>query len=121
MEVEVWVKRDDPAVLVEAVRLNEENVDSIAIWTGAEAVQEIDPEHPQEKQTGLNIQTFGGVQRASLGMYVVRYANNFLVYHTRPFEEKYKPRDRQAPPPESAGDTRKRLGFADPFDQGRLF
>lgn len=119
--MEVWQRRDNPGILVEAVRLNEENVHAAALWCGAEEVEEIDPEHPQEMQTGLNVTTGSGeVKRASLGMYVIRYAGGFNVFHNRVFELDYEPRDRPAPPPESAGDSRKARGFRDPFDLGRM-
>lgn len=119
MKVEQWQKRDAITITVDAVRLNEDNVDDAAEWCNAEIVDEIDPEHPQEMQKGLNIRTPGGMARASLGMYIVKFGRNFFVSHTRPFEMKYQPVNRDAPPPESAGDARRQRGFADPFDMGR--
>jgi hypothetical protein len=118
--METWVKRDNPAITVEAVRLNEDNATDVATWCKADVVEEIDPEHPQEMQPGLNVTTPGGVKRASLHMYVVGYGGNFFVEHNRPFEMKYKPQDRPPTPLESAGDARRERGFADPFDQGRM-
>lgn len=118
--IETWRKRDNPAVTVEAVRLNEDVVEEVAQWCRAEVVEEIDPEHPEEKQFGLNIDTPHGIKRASLGMYVVKFGNHFFVSHNRPFEMKYEPVNREAPPLESAGDSRKARGFADPFDRGRM-
>lgn len=117
--IETWRKQDDPAVLVEAIRLNEENAESVAAWSRAEVVEEIDPEHPEEMQPGLNVPTPVGTKRASLNMYVIKYGNQFFVSHNRPFEMKYEPVNREAPPLESAGDARKARGFADPFDTGR--
>lgn len=118
--MEAWRRRDMHNITVEAVRLNEENVEKIGEWCGADVVDEIDPEHPEELQKGLNVQTPGGVSRASLGMYVAKFGRNFFVAHNRPFEMKYEPVNRPAPPPESAGDARKARGFADPFDIGRM-
>ena len=119
MQQELWQKRDNHAVTVEAVRLNEDIVDSVGEWCKAEVVEEIDPEHPQETQKALNVATPSGVQRASLGMYVAKFGRSFFVAHNRPFEMKYEPVSRPAPPLESAGDARKAAGFADPFDRGR--
>ena len=113
--MELWEKRDSPEVAVEAVRLNEDNVAKVAAWCGGELVQEIDPEHPEEMQDGINVFTSEGPQRASLNMYVVKYAGKFFVSHNRPFEMKYQPRSRPAPPLESAGDAARQRGFADPF------
>lgn len=118
--MEVWQKKDAPHITVEAVRLNEDNAAEVALWARGDLIEEIDPEHPQEKQPGINISTPGGFKRASLHMYVVKYGQNFFVEHVRPFEEQYKPQNRNSPPPESAGDARKQRGFADPFDQGRM-
>lgn len=117
--METWQKRDNPNITVEAVRLNEDNAQAVAVWCNAELIEEIDPEHPVEKQPGLNVDTTSGIARASLGMYVVKFGNRFFVSHNRPFEMKYEPMTRQAPPLESAGDARKARGFADPFDSGR--
>lgn len=118
--METWKKRDNNAIVVEAVRLNEDNVYEVAQWCRADIVDEIDPEHPEEKQRGLNINTPAGVKRASLGMYVILFGRQFFVSHNRVFETIYEPTDRPAPPLESAGDSRKARGFADPFDSGRF-
>lgn len=117
--METWRKKDNHDVTVEAVRLNEDNVTEVGTWSRADMIEEIDPEHPEEMQWGLNVHTHRGTERASLGMYVIKFGRNFLVSHTRPFEEVYEPSNRDSPPPESAGDSRKARGFADPFDQGR--
>ena len=119
-QIELWSKIGSPNVVVEAIRLNEDNVDEVAAWTRAEVIEEIDPEHPEEMQKGLNIYTPVGMKRASLHMYVIKFGGHFHVSHNRPFEMKYEPVNRQPTPPESAGDTRRRLGFADPFDRGRM-
>lgn len=113
--IESWRKKDSPSIVVEAVRLTEDNVENIAKWCGGELVEEIDPEHPDETQLGINFQTPNGMKRASLHMYVVKFERSFFVSHNRKFETVYEPVNREAPPLESAGDTRKRLGFADPF------
>lgn len=116
---ETWRKRDAHNITVEAVRLTEDNVEETAEWASGDLVDEIDPEHPQEMQKGINVRTPSGMARASLGMYVAQFGRNFFVAHNRPFEMKYEPVNREAPPLESAGDARKARGFADPFDTGR--
>lgn len=114
-QIETWQKKDNPGITVEAVRLNEDNVEEIAAWCKGDLVEEINPEHPEEMQYGINVSTPADVKRASLHMYVVGFGNQFFVSHNRVFEEKYEPVNREATPLESPGDTRKRLGFADPF------
>lgn len=119
--MEEWQKRDNPNVIVEAVRLNEDNVAAVAEWCGGELIEEIDPEHTMETQQGINVRVAtGGTVRASLNMYVAKGGSSFFVLHNRPFEMKYEPVRRPAPPLESAGDARKERGFADPFDFGRM-
>lgn len=110
-----WQKRDNPGVIVEASRVNEETVEVFAALYNLELVEETDPEHPQETQWGLNVTTPRGVQRCSLGMYLIKFGNHFYVSHTRPFEEIYMPVEGDAPPPESIGESRRARGFADPF------
>jgi hypothetical protein len=118
--METWVKKGSPEVTVEAVRLNEDNAEAVASWCKGELVEEIDPENPQEKRPGLNLDTPGGRKRASLHMYVIKYGGRFFVEHNRPFEMLYQPQDRPVTPLESAGDARRERGFADPFDTGRM-
>lgn len=117
--MEIWEKQENPSVTVEAIRLNEGNAPAVAQWCGGELIEEIDPEHPEEIQPGINVDTTNGITRASLGMYVVKFGRRFFVSHNRPFEMKYQPQSRPAPPLESAGDSRKARGFADPFDSGK--
>lgn len=118
--MEIWTNRELPHVEVEAVRLTEDNAAQVAAWCGAEVVQEINPEHPEETQPGLNVSASTGTERASLGMYVIKYGGSFFALHNRRFEIKYQPKERPAPPQESAGDSRKARGLADPFDQGKV-
>lgn len=118
--METWRNKARPRILVEAVRLNEDNAAAVAAWCGGDLVEEIDPEHPSEMQPGINLDTPGGRARASLHMYVIKFQRAFFVQHNRPFEMVYEPVNRDSPPPESAGDARRERGFADPFD-GRGF
>lgn len=118
--MERWRKKDSDTIEVEAIRLTEANAAEVAAWSGAELIEETDPEQPEEKQPGLNIRTPGGMKRASLHMYVVKFGKHFFAEHNRPFELAYKPVERDSPPPESAGDARFQRGFKDPFDLGRM-
>lgn len=118
---EMWRKKDNDIVIVEAVRLTEDNIEAMAAWCRSDLVDEIDPEDPLETQKGINVYTIDGTKRASLGMYLVKWGSHFYVAHNRQFETVYEPVLRPSPPLESAGDARKALGFADPFDRGRMF
>lgn len=120
MSIEQWQKKDAPAIKVMAVRLTEDNATIVADWSRSELIEEIDPEHPEEKQPGLNVMTPGGTKRASLHMYVIKFGNHFFTEHNRAFELVYEPVSRPSPPPESAGDARRERGFGDPFDLGRM-
>ena len=119
-QIELWQKKDDNTIQVEAVRLTEDNAAEIADWCNGSLIEEIDPEHPDETQPGINFNTPQGMKRASLHMYVVRFGNQFFTTSNRRFEEVYEPVNRPSTPLESAGDTRKHLGFADPFDAHRM-
>lgn len=119
-QIEFWQKKDMPETQVEAVRLNEDNAAEIATWCNGSLVEEIDPEHPDEMQPGINFNTPQGMKRASLHMYVIKFGTNFFTTSNRRFEEVYEPVSRPSTPLESAGDTRKSLGFADPFDSNRM-
>lgn len=114
-QIETWRKKDNHAILVEAVRLDENNAAEVARWCGGELVEEIDPQHPDEMQPGINFNTVGGMARASLHMYVVKFNRAFFASHNRKFELVYEPLNRASTPMESTGDTRRRLGFSDPF------
>lgn len=118
--MEDWCRKDDANLVLQAVRLTEVNVENVAIWCKGDLIEEIDPEHPEETQFGINLETLFGRSRASLGMYVVKYGSKFYAQHNRVFENQYTPVDREAPPLESAGDSRKARGWADPFDRGRM-
>lgn len=113
--MEEWVKKDNETIVVEAVRLNEDNAAEVAAWCAGVLIEEIDPQDSLQKQPGINVPTPAGFKRASLGMYVINYGAQFFVETVRRFELLYTPRGRYSPPPESSGDTRHRLGFRDPF------
>lgn len=105
--METWQKRDNPNVIVEAVLVNEDNVVATAQWCGGELVEEKDPFHTQEMQWGINVSTPQDMQRASLGMYVIKFGSHFFVKHNRPFELAYKPTDRPALAPQSPAEARR--------------
>lgn len=117
--MELWRKKENHKVFVEAVRLDEDNVKDVAVWSSSELVEQINPEHRDEVQLALNVLTPAGIRRATLGMYVLKFGKHFYISYVRPFEEVYEPTTRPADHPESAGDSRKARGFADPFDRGR--
>ena len=104
--METWRKRDASNVVVEAIRLNEDNVVAAAQWCNGELIKEIDPVHPQEEQWGINVFTAQDVKRASLGMYVVKFGKHFFVSHNRKFEMVYEPVNRPAPAPQTAREAR---------------
>lgn len=111
MRTETWVKQDNPTIEVEVVRLDEDNVEEAAAWCGGELVEEIDPEHTEEMQHGINFQSATGWQRGSLGMYLVKYGQSFYTSHNRPFEMNYMPKGGPAIQPESAGEAARSRGF----------
>ena len=113
--IDDWCLKAHPNFKVQAARLTEDNASEVAEWCGGDLIEEIDPEHPEEMQPGINVRTQTGFARASLHMYVVKIGGSFYVAHNRVFENRYEPVKGEAPPLESIGDTRKRLGFADPF------
>lgn len=86
-------------VLVEAVQVGPDNVGEISEWSGAMAVWERDPES-DENLGALNVKTPYGIQRASQGMYVVKYSDKkyvtepeFFVSQQGNFEILYMPVD----------------------------
>lgn len=105
--METWHKKENHNIVVEAVLVNEDNVKDVAQWCKGELVEEIDPVHPQEMQWGINVMTAQDMQRASLGMYVIKFGKHFFVSHNRVFELAYQPTDRQSPPPQSIAEARR--------------
>lgn len=114
-QIEDWFNVYNTQIVVQAVRLREDNVEEIAKWCRGDLVEEIDPEHPEETQYGINVETPSGIRRAHLHMYVVRHQGNFFTQHNRAFETMYRPVNRESTPLESNGDSKKARGFADPF------
>lgn len=77
-------------LVLEAVKLTEDNVDVIANWTGAQIIEEKDA-LSHETFEALNIKTPGGIKRASQGMYVAKFDGHFFVASAGNFESLYSP------------------------------
>lgn len=96
--------------IVEAVRLDEDNVYDVAVWAGnAPIIDEIDP-FTEEKSQGLNIMTASGMRRVSQGQYVVKFGKHFSMARPSTFEAYYIPAE-QPPGLVETDNARKALGF----------
>lgn len=78
--------------IVEAARLTAENIDDVAMWTGAVVVEEIDP-FTRERSRALNMPSPDGVVRVSQGQYAVKYGRDFYRALPNTFQVKYVPMD----------------------------
>lgn len=78
-------------VIVEAVKLDQNNVDAVANWTQSQVVEERDMQHGTIFE-GLNVRTLEGRKRCSQGMYVIRVVgqDNFYVSGGVAFEQLYE-------------------------------
>lgn len=81
-------KKGHRDIFVEALQLTEDNVDTLANWTQAQIVEEMDA-LTHEVSEGLNIKTPNGKKRASQGMYVVKHGGYFYVSNPGAFEAQY--------------------------------
>ncbi len=80
-------------VVVEAVRLDKDNVDEVARWSPkAVIVDEKDP-FTNELTKALNIETPDGMRRVSQGQYVVKHSTGFFVALPGRFQLTYLPAD----------------------------
>jgi hypothetical protein len=77
--------------LVEAAYLTEDNASEISNWAGGAQVVEEQIAHSDEKLEGLNVKTPEGTKRASVGMYVIKYGDDFYVSKAGAFEQNYEP------------------------------
>ena len=102
-----WRRKDNEAVVFDAIRLNEDNIELVAKAFDIELVEEFNRQDPDinDMQYGLNVSTPYGMERASLGMYFAKAGTHQFVYRVRPFEELFEPVDGPPPPPESIGDA----------------
>jgi len=79
------------AVAVEAMKLEPENVERVAVWCGGVEVQETDALDSTKKFVALNIPTLRGVERATQGWYVIRDRNGaFSTMSPEEFQNKYE-------------------------------
>lgn len=76
-------------VIVEAMKLDENNVDNIANWAQAQVVEEKDAITGDAMVESLNIKTPDGVRRCQPGQYVVMHNEHFFVATPARFEELY--------------------------------
>lgn len=77
-------------LLVEAALLDEENASEISNWAGGAQVVEEENALTHERVEGLNIKTPDGNRRASVGMYVVKFNDQFFVAMPGQFEQTYE-------------------------------
>lgn len=64
---------NDQGEQVQAMHLTSELIKVAAVWSDAIEVEEIDPFDDNNRFPALNLQTRQGVQRASLGDYILKY------------------------------------------------
>ncbi len=77
-------------IVVEALKLGEDNVAEIANWAQAQIVEEKDSLN-HEAFDALNVKTPDGSRRCSQGMYVIKHGQYFFVGHGTQFESLYEP------------------------------
>jgi hypothetical protein len=76
---------------VEAYLLTPATADALAVWTGGQVVEEIDPTDSTKRYVGINIPTVAGVIRASENMFIVKHQDgHFGVMSSRDFAGKYE-------------------------------
>lgn len=76
---------------VEAYLLTPVTANALAVWTGGQIVEEIDPIDRAKRYVGINIATIAGVIRASENMYIVKHQDgHFDVMSARDFAGKYE-------------------------------
>lgn len=83
-----YVKKDRGTV-VEAMKLTDDNVASVANWCQGQMVTESDALNHNE-QDALNISTPDGRRRISLGDYVVKLGSDFYPAKPTRFEALYE-------------------------------
>lgn len=83
-------KRKGTAAVVEAAQLTEDNASEISNWAGGAQVVEEGVSHSDEVMEGLNIKTPDGFRRASRGMFVIKFNEQFYVGQPGKFAETYE-------------------------------
>lgn len=76
---------------VEAALLTDDNASEISNWAGGAQVVEETDAFTHARQEGLNIKTPDGNRRASVGMYVVKFEDQFFVAKPGTFAANYNP------------------------------
>lgn len=79
-------RHKEKGTIVEAVKVTDETIDQIAVWTGGQIVKEKDTD-TNDVYMGINVPTAEGNERASAGSYVVLYGNYFDVAPGAKFED----------------------------------
>lgn len=82
-------KKKIGGVIIEAVKLTEDNIDKVANWCGAQVVEEHDALQHDTIFEALNVRTPNGRVRASQGYYVIRVGRDFFVQNGTSFENMY--------------------------------
>lgn len=76
---------------VEAYQLDHSNAEELARWCGGKIVREIDPFDADKTFPGINMPTYKGVQRVSVGDYIVRdESGGFEKMSSLRFEGQYQ-------------------------------
>ena len=88
-------RRKGFAVEIEAVQLTADNADEVSKWSGnSPIVVEHDALDHSKTQPGLNVGTFDGNRRASVGDFIVKdLLGEFHVRQQGDFLSKYEPVD----------------------------
>jgi len=76
---------------IEAALLTEDNASEVSNWAGGAQVVEESNALTHAKQEGLNVMTPSGKKRASVGMYVIKFEDNFYVSQPGAFAASYLP------------------------------
>lgn len=78
-------------VIVEAAQLTMDNASEISNWAnGAQVVEETDA-LTHAVQEGLNVKTPLGTKRLSVGMFLVKYQDEFYLTQPGQFQANYDP------------------------------
>lgn len=83
-------------LVVEAAKIGEEDINTLANWAHAYVVEEKDA-LSHDILEALNVRTANGMERASHGMYVVKISGRLFVCQPGEFEEMYEPLEEESP------------------------
>jgi hypothetical protein len=83
--VNVWVRRHERAGVeptkFEAILLTKDNVEEVARWCQGFPVEEIDPVDSTIRYAGINLESMGGMIRASEGVIIQRGGPGMFFIH----------------------------------------